>query len=256
MRRFIAMCLLAFAAWSGAFSEGEAAELPAQNLPVGTLSLPSFEVAHQTLQQKFSFYVYRPSFLPSPWYLTLEGFPVVQLPNGLWVFGYAPNPQKPERCYVTGFVVGSVSPLRLGLAPLAPPFVFPREEGISLPAAGGIPAQAPAPRSVPSWMGDPMFLDMASRKDVVDRMGVLGTLSLPVGWKGENPSMLYIWTGRDWYNLEVRNSESMGDALRRGRYDLVKLANRNTFSWSDWDSAILASTAISWGYAWVGVVPW
>ncbi len=256
MRRWIILIFLVSLAWTGAFSEGKAADRVQSPLSAEPLSLPAFELVHQRLHQDFTFYVYRPPFLPSPWYLTLEGFPVVQLPNGLWVFGFAPNPQEPQICYVTGFVVGSISPLRLGLAPLAPPYVFPQEKGFFSPAAGGIPAQAASPRHVPSWMGDSMFLDMEARKDVVDRMGVLSTLSLPVAWKGNAPSVLFVWTGRDWYHLEIRKDETMEEALRRGRYALVKLANRNAFMWSDWDTALLAGTAVAWGYAWVGTVPW
>lgn len=257
MRRWSVICLLVFVAWSGALSVGRAAEKSVQVLPVQSPSAPAFELVQQKLLNDFSFYVYRPSFLPSPWYLTLEGFPVVQLPHGLWVFGFAPKPaEEPHICYVTGFVVGSVSPLRLGLTPLAPPYVFPQEESFLSPAFGGIPAQAAFPRHVPSWVEDPMFLDIAARRDVVDRMGILASLSLPVAWKGDNPSLLFVWTGKDWYHLEVRDTENFGGALHRGRYTLVRLANRNALMWSDWDTAFLAGTAISWGYAWMGMVPW
>jgi len=256
MRRLLIICLLVSAAWSGALSEGRAAEKPVQDVPVGTTSIPAFELVHQKLLNDFTFYVYHPSFLSPPWYLTLEGFPVAKLPNGLWVFGFAPNSMEPQTCYVTGFAVGSISPLRLGLAPLAPPYVFPQEKGFLSPAMGGIPAEAASPRNVPSWAGDSMFLDIAARRDVVDRMGVLSSLALPVAWKGTNPSVLFVWTGKDWFHLDVRDTEDLGSTLRRGRYTLVRLANRNTFMWSDWDTALLAGTAISWGYAWMGVVPW
>jgi len=174
-----------------------------------------------------SFYVYRPYNMPAGWFVTRDGnYPVIQDSGGVWVYGYT---VEGGALVPSGYVVGSVDPRTLGNPPgpqppfpapapqprqpqrVAPPppapqpqpqFLPPPPPGVMVPqgCAGATVPMVSAPY-VPSWALDKNFLEMSHWSRLVDRGAILHRPRTPVAWKGDNPTVLFAWTGRHWYAI-------------------------------------------------------
>ena len=88
----------------------------------------------------------------------------------------------------------------------------------------------------------------------VDRIGVLDKPAIPVAWKGDNPEIIYAWTGNLWTQLlPLKNSKAI-NTLRNAAYDLKREATKTRMKWTDDDTHALSNYAASWGYEWLGVI--
>ncbi len=238
--RYVLCCLALLVVLEGAACREKAEAFGPGDFPV--------KLVRQPFRDVLPFHVYTPSFLSSPWYLTAEGFPVVRLPGGLWVYGSVPRGKNPKRCVSTGIVVGSVVPSSVGLLPLAEPLGLPHEE-IS-PAASW--AVRSARVSLPSWVRQDAFYELLKRRDAVDRVGLFSASGLPVAWKGEAPKVLYFWTGKEWKNLLLRQGETPGMALERASYRVV--SSSKGLPWGMRDETLLKEKIQARGYLWMGGV--
>lgn len=109
------------------------------------------------------------------------------------------------------------------------------------------------------WTQNSNFMAVGKWQKSIDRIGVLNRPAMPVAWKGDNPEVVYAWTGLQWQQL---NAQSRGGSypsalstIRRGIYDLVVKSNKvNVLHWTDDDSHVLSQYAVMWGYEWLGQI--
>lgn len=209
-----------------------------------------------------TFYVYRPYNFPKGWYLTFDGYPVVQTPDKVWVYGQMFGTQLTP----TSYIVGSVNPGLAGLTPYAD-----KAEISSVVTMKGNPQilvsqpLEPAYRVppgefrstyMPDWAFDSRFTAIGGWRNQVDRMGILHKPNVPVAWKGERPKVIFVWTGANWYQIKMQHGDRPVDALRRELYSLVRMVNSHQFRWYAQDTPVLTEYAVTWGYYWMGeVVP-
>jgi hypothetical protein len=208
-----------------------------------------------------NFYVYRPYNFPKGWYLTFDGYPVIQTKDKLWVYGML----QANQLLPTGYLVGSVNPSLAGLTPYPDSAVI--SSTVDLGQARVLASQPPLPALsvppdrfraayMPDWALNARFTAIGTWRHMVDRMGVLHKPNVPIAWKGENPSVILIWTGASWYRAEARANDRPADVLRRELYSLQRMVNHNRFQWYAQDTPVLTEHAIQWGYYWMGeVVP-
>ena len=224
----------------------------------------------QPAYEAMTFHVFRPYNTPPGWYVTFDGYPVTQTSNGVWVYGsYDGKSLTP-----TNYVVGSIAPQTLSLAPyvtLAEISGFQTLPIKALRGRGGalaLPAPSPTEEAVPPeratpppppWMSDGDFLAIASWQSLVDRMGLLDRPHVPVAWKGDSPSILFVWTGKGWYKIPVPSEDlrlTPDRLLRRHLYTVTRLVHENDSAWLEWDETLLSDQATRWGYLWMGkIVP-
>ncbi|HOU32904.1 MAG TPA: hypothetical protein PK393_04615 [Synergistaceae bacterium] len=227
-----------------------------------------------------SFYVYRPYNMPAGWFVTRDGnYPVIQDRGGVWVYGYT---VEGGALVPSGYVVGSVDPRTLASPPVpqpplpapapqprqpqrvAPPppapqpqpqFLPPPPPGVMVPqgCAGATVPMVSAPY-VPSWALDKNFLEMSHWSRLVDRVAILHRPRTPVAWKGDNPTVLFAWTGRHWYAIRPARGETPAQALEHRLYDLLMMMRQNGMVWNDGETPALANQALLWGYLWLGSV--
>ncbi|WP_158612280.1 hypothetical protein [Fretibacterium sp. OH1220_COT-178] len=211
------------------------------------------------------FYVYRPYNIPSGWYATYDGYPVFRNADGIWVYGSCVG----TSIVPTAYIVGSVVPSVAGLVPWVPapvcaPVVSPvpvvRTAVAPVAAVAPVVPVAPVavmtPVYVPCWVRNPNFVAIGGWGRSVDRIGVLSKPAVPVAWKGRRPDVIYAWTGRSWYQIDLDEWESPVDVLRGKLYELTCMSNRNNLVWTDQDMNVLAQHAALWGYRWMGqIVP-
>ena len=226
-----------------------------------------------------SFYVYRPHNMPAGWFVTQDGgYPVIQSGNGVWVYGYT---QPGGSLVPSTYVVGSVDPRTLGGAPQPHPqphpqlWPHPRPRlrpqpqipSMPVPPQGFVPAPGtvvmqgyapavplvPAPY-VPSWSLDANFVELSRWSRLVDRVAILDRPRTPLAWKGDAPTVIFAWTGRNWYAIQPTRGESPASALERRAYDLLVMMRRNNTMWNDGETPALANQALLWGYLWMGCV--
>ena len=107
---------------------------------------------------------------------------------------------------------------------------------------------------IPDWTYNSRFMALGSWKNSVDRVGVLHNPNAPVAWKGNSPRVIYVWTGRSWYQITPRDSELPLGALRRELYNITRMTKRNSLVWYEEDMPVLAQQATAWGYYWMGEV--
>lgn len=122
--------------------------------------------------------------------------------------------------------------------------------------APAVTSVAAVPTHVPAWLGNPAFMSVGAWKHV-DRMGMLEKPRLPIAWKGSSPSVLFVWTGKSWYQMNANSKEGdlkISDVLSGALYSIVRMANTNNFVWNDSETPALANQAAIWGYEWVGRV--
>ena len=199
------------------------------------------------------FYVYRPYNIPGGWYATYDGYPVFRNADGIWVYGSCVG----ANIVPTAYVVGSVVPSVVGLVPWgAAPACAPAVAPVVVPAVAPVApvAVVAAPVYVPRWVQNPNFVAVGGWGRSVDRIGVLGKPAVPVAWKGSRPNVIYAWTGRNWYQISLRDSQHPVDALRGRLYELACMSNRNNLVWTDQDMNVLAQHAAVWGYRWMGQI--
>lgn len=89
----------------------------------------------------------------------------------------------------------------------------------------------------------------------VDRMGILKEPRVPIAWKGNRPSEVYFWTGRQWARVRHEHlRERFDDILYRARGDLRDVLASEGLQWNESDTPSLAAAASLMRYMWVGDV--
>ena len=136
-----------------------------------------------------------------------------------------------------------------------------QQPAASFPAfsSGGEVKNAPVslPQSAlgsPPWLLNKNFMMVSAWKELVDRMGILYKPKLPIAWKGENPKVLFVWTGRSWWQIHCKDGETPQCALQRNIYALTKLSKEHQVSWTPQDAGFLSNQAALWGYYWMGYI--
>ena len=208
------------------------------------------------------FYVYRPYNMPKGWYVTFDGYPVKKNSDGVWVYGTANGPNLNP----TNYIVGSVVPSMAGLMPWVHPARIselrktPTQEMMSVrqsaPPGSTLARGQTHSTWIPDWTYNSRFMAVGGWQHSVDRMGVLHNPAVPVAWRGTSPTVIYVWTGKSWYQITPRGSQSPQRALKAELYNLVRMVKNNQFVWYEEDMPVLAQQATAWGYYWMGeVVP-
>lgn len=226
-----------------------------------------------------SFYIYRPYNMPTGSFVTFDGYPVIQISKGIWVYGIFHG----STLIPTNFTVGSIDPDTLYTSvgspvqaqisstqyvqvPVAPiPTITPKESDQMYkrePFPASAPIQQVAQQQTtaaqetycPNWMKNSNFNSVGSWKKLVDRMAVLQKPRIPLAWKSDKPAAVYAWTGKSWYQMKTRNNETPAETLKNHVYSLVRMVNTNGFIWRDSDTPLLANQAAIWGYLWIGCV--
>ncbi len=205
------------------------------------------------------FHVFKPYNMPEGWYITFDGYPVRKNPDGVWVYGTMEG----ANLVGTNYIVGSVIPSMAGIMP----YVHPAQisELRTLPSQNFAVrqpylSQAQAAQGqttstwIPDWSFNRKFMAVGSWRSSVDRIGILNNPTLPVAWKGSNPSVIYVWTGEQWYQITKRKSQTPAMALKSELYKITKFHKKTRFTWYSQDTPFLAQQAKAWGYYWMGEV--
>jgi hypothetical protein len=129
----------------------------------------------------------------------------------------------------------------------------PADVVAAVPPSVPVAAVASVVPVIPWWMVHPTFLEVSRWSAMVDRMAILDKPRVPVAWKGDVPSVLFAWTGKNWYAMKSPG-DGLGAAeiLRHNIYSLVRMVNQNGFLWNDGETPALANQATIWGYLWMG----
>lgn len=208
------------------------------------------------------FYVYRPYNMPKGWYVTFDGYAVHKNADGVWVYGTANGPVLSP----TNYIVGSIIPSMAAITPWVHPAQVSELRKLPTLEMGAVRQSAPsvpvAPGGaaystwIPDWSYNARFMAVGNWKPSVDRMGVLHNPAVPVAWRGNHPKVIYVWTGKSWYQVATRETETPLGALKRELYNLVRMVRHNSFTWYEEDMPVLAQQCAAWGYYWMGeVVP-
>ena len=206
------------------------------------------------------FYVYRPYNMPKGWYVTFDGYPDRKNDDGVWVYGTSNGPNLTP----TNYIVGSVVPSMAGITPWVQPAQISELRKVPTPEMTAVRQSAPPGSTlargqthstwIPDWTFDPRFMAIGNWKGSVDRMGVLHNPAVPVAWKGNYPKVIYVWTGKSWYQVTPKEFQKPTSALKGRLYDLVRMVKHNQFTWYEEDMPVLAQQATAWGYYWMGEV--
>ena len=212
-----------------------------------------------------TFYVYRPEDLPEGWFITFGNYAVTTAKSGLWVYGTMDGTVP----VVTNYTVGSVNPALLPIVPYSPRTAgsfsnFPSgqlhknsslllPEGLFLQPASGITAPSP----MPYWVLGGTFTEVSNWNRLVDRMAVLETPKAPLAWKGDNPRVVFAWTGRKWHQMAARSPdmpEKATETLKYHLYSLTRLIHKSGVRWENSDTDMLVRLSPQWGYFWAGEI--
>lgn len=213
----------------------------------------------QPVYAGMSFYAYRPYNMPSGWFVTFDGYPITRTPANVWVYGsyngtlLAPtsfvvgsiHPQSlPIVQYVSSAQVSGMQQLQVTPLPPLPPAPLQSNFGAYSPVGGA----TVLPTYVPEWTTQSSFTSISTWNKLVDRMGVLEKPRVPIAWKGERPQVLFVWTGKSWYQIKARpeTSEKPSEMIKSHLYSLTRMVNNNAYQWNDADTAILANQAAVW----------
>ena len=202
----------------------------------------------QPFYDGMQFYVYQPSGVPAGWYATYDGYLVYKDGGGVWRYGS----KNGADCVATDYIVGAVVPSLLGLTPVAKNSagVLPSSPAVDI----SMPGRAFWPEA-PSWTRDPAFLAVGKWEKSVDRIGVLSKPAAPVAWSGDHPKVLYVWTGRRWHQITLKEDwPNPFSALKSQLYNLTVQVNKSGTAWRGEDTAALISYAAKWGYGWMGQI--
>ncbi len=221
----------------------------------------------QPVYAGMSFYAYQPYNMPKGWYVTFDGFPIVRASSGVWVYGSYNG----AALVPTSYVVGSVNPYTISLTPYVnaaqvssmrqvPVTPFRQEAPRMVQAVQGAPTAAVqtvtlSPTYVPQWVMNSNFTMVSSWKTFVDRIGILENPRTPIAWKGDRPKVIFVWTGRSWYEIKARttdNPENSAETIKEHLYSITRMVKNNGLRWNDMDTPLLANQATVWGYLWMG----
>ena len=212
-----------------------------------------------------SFYVYRPAGLPEGWFVTFDGYAVTRTSTGIWVYGTM-NGSVPAQ---TNYTVGSANPALLPIVPYSvhnsgSAFVASAPEtaqsgSIPFPEGPFVPSQTgiASPTYMPRWALDAAFKEVSLWNNLVDRMAMLETPRAPLAWKGDNPKVIFAWTGRRWFQMTALNPdrpENVKETLKYHLYSLTRLIHKSGVRWENSSTPMLISHAARWGYFWAGEV--
>ena len=207
-----------------------------------------------------TFYVYRPYNMPKDWYITLDGYPVHKNSDGTWVYGTSEGPN----LVPTNYVVGSIVPSMAGItkwvseAQISELRRLPNAETLEVRQKGYTRNQMAQGKNystyIPDWTFSPTFMAIGNWKGTVDRIGVLNNPAMPVAWSGKNPKVIYAWTGKGWYQVNVREAQSPTSAILHDYAKLKRFVRESGFKWYEQDMPILAQQAKAWGYYWLGEI--
>ena len=207
-----------------------------------------------------TFYVYRPYNMPKNWYITLDGYPVKKNPDGMWVYGTSEGPN----LVATSYVVGSIIPETAGIskwvsdAQISSIRRLPGDEFIAVKQGAYTRSQMAGGQKnstyIPDWAFRSDFMSIGNWKGTVDRIGVLDKPSVPIAWHSARPKIIYIWTGRSWYQIEKRPAESVASSIRREYTKIQKFVRDSGFQWYEQDMPYLAQQSRKWGYYWLGEI--
>jgi hypothetical protein len=197
----------------------------------------------QPVYAGMTFHVYRTATLPQGWFLTYDGYAVTQAPGGVWFYGSSAGSGQIVR---TDFVVGSVVPTTVPLVP----YISIQSTPVQNPAAHPMQSHM----MLPSWSNDGNFQMVAQWRNFVDRMAVLNQPRVPLAWKGDEPTVVFAWTGKSWYQMKARKGETAPQVLQRHLYSLTRMVKSNHYSWNDQETPLLANQSVLWGFLWMGHV--
>lgn len=122
------------------------------------------------------------------------------------------------------------------------------------------------PGRTSAWMQKERFQEISRYRHRVDRVGILENPRVPIAWRGERPSVIFVWTGKEWARVNGRRvliranifgrtaTEKVSASLRRTREEIDLFLTENGFKWHEGDTPALASQAAHWRYAWVDTV--
>ena len=107
-----------------------------------------------------------------------------------------------------------------------------------------------------NWTQNSNFLALGKWQKSIDRIGIIDRPKTPAAWKGTAPEVIYVWTGKQWYQLNAPNKDTTAiKTLRRKLYDFTrKVSTDGVLSWSDNDTRVLQEYAAQWGYEWLGTI--
>ena len=207
-----------------------------------------------------TFYVYKPYNMPKDWYITLDGYPVKQNSDGMWVYGTSEGPN----LVATNYVVGSVVPSMAGLtkwisdAQISELRKLPNDDFYTVRQHAFTRSQMAQGKNystyIPDWTFRSDFMAIGNWKGTVDRIGVLDNPAVPVAWKGSSPKVVYVWVGNAWHQVNVRESQKPVNALIRENMKIRRLLRQTDFKWYEQDMPILAQQSKAWGYYWLGEI--
>ena len=207
-----------------------------------------------------TFYVYKPYNMPKDWYITLDGYPVKKNPDGMWVYGTSEGPN----LVATSYVVGSIVPETAGItkwvsdAQISSIRRLPGDEFLTVRQGAYTRSQMAMGQKnstyIPDWAFRGDFMAVGNWKGTIDRIGVLDKPAVPVAWKGAKPAVIYIWTGRTWYQINRRGSENPANAIRREYTNIQRFVRGSGFKWYEQDTPYLAQQSRKWGYYWLGQI--
>ena len=142
-----------------------------------------------------------------------------------------------------------------------------------IPAEGrGVPGliykpYPPLPRGkTPAWMQKERFQEISRWRHRVDRIGILEKPRVPIAWRGDRPSVIFLWTGKEWARINGRRvlirgnilgrstTEKASSSLRRTREEIEQFLTEKGFVWHEADTPALASQTAHWRYAWADTV--
>lgn len=118
----------------------------------------------------------------------------------------------------------------------------------------------------PAWMQKERFQEISRWRHRVDRIGILEKPRVPIAWRGDRPSFIFVWTGKEWARINGRKvlirgnilgrstTEKASSSLRRTREEIEQFLTENGFVWYEADTPALASQAAHWRYAWADTV--
>ena len=210
----------------------------------------------QPVYQSMSFYVYRPSNLPKDWFVTYDGYLVYKNHKGIWFYGS----NEKNGILKTEFIVGSVIPSVVRLKPynkkisnVAPILSSPEAKKLENINLNTTPRVYTPPSSLSENFSS-RFVSVGLWRSSVDRIGVIEKPAIPVAWKGDNPEVIYAWTGVIWQQILPRKDAKPINALKNYAYNLKKDIIKTKMKWTDNDTFALSNYAASWGYEWLGVI--
>ncbi|MCL1874932.1 MAG: hypothetical protein FWF87_01580 [Synergistaceae bacterium] len=200
------------------------------------------------------FYVYAPNGLEKNWRLTLDGYAVTQAQGKIWVYGT----MQTGRLAKTNYVVGSVNPAHVGIIPYSGAgssyVAGETEKALVAQPYDAAPGQTAKQAYIPDWSVNPAFLSASNWKSTIDRIGILRKYNIPVAWKGDDPTVIYAWTGKNWSQIYTRG-EGIAGAISMNLYKLLKAREKGRlYRWYAEDVPILTEKTIGWGYLWMGEI--